>query len=208
MEIISHRVNSLESLDKLSPYLGAEIDVRYHKSSLVLTHDPFNHHLQNLATLDEFLSKWKASGPLILNTKSEGLEQECINLINKYHIKNWFFLDLSMPYFVKYTTLAREEKIPGFTKENLAVRFSDKEPIEYALSFKNQARWVWVDWFETIALTNENFIKLQEAQFKICLVSPELQGKDLRLIQFYRKHLESELIKVDAVCTKRPNLWT
>ena len=46
-------------------------------------------------------------------------------------------LDLSMPYFVKYSMIAKNKLINNFTIDNLAVRFSDKEPIEYALVYKS-----------------------------------------------------------------------
>lgn len=207
MELIAHRINTLSLLESLDQEYGAEIDIRYHEDQLVLTHDPFQHHKQKLITLKEFLERWTRNRTLILNVKSEGIERECINLMNEYKVKKWFFLDLSMPFFVKYSKYAKERSISGFSSANLAVRFSDKEPIEYALNFKNQAEWVWVDWFDSIALTQRNFQMLKENNFKICLVSPELQAKDLNEIEEYKQYLKSKLLYVDAVCTKRPDLW-
>ena len=40
---------------------------------------------------------------------------------------------------------------------------------------------------------------------KICLVSPELQGKDPKEIAVLRKNFID--FKIDAVCTKYPDLW-
>jgi hypothetical protein len=207
MYYIQHRTNSIESVKSIPKEWGAEIDIRYHENNLVLTHDPFNHHTQKLLTLNEFLKNWQSTGPLILNVKTEGVELECIRLINEYKVPNWFFLDISMPYLVKYSKLAYEKTQAGFSIDNLAVRFSDKEPIEYALAFSGKSSWVWVDWFDQIVLTKENQKKLKQAQFKLCLVSPELQNKPLEMISEYKNYLLSYSIDVDAVCTKRPDLW-
>jgi hypothetical protein len=45
---------------------------------------------------------------------------------------------MSMPYFIKYANKAKTLEMKGFSKENLMVRFSQFEPIEYALSFKKK----------------------------------------------------------------------
>ena len=148
MEIIKHRINLREDLASLSDEYGAEIDIRYHNNELVLHHDPFNHHDdKDLLTLEEFLSNWQNNKTLIFNIKSEGIENKCIELANKYNIKKWFFLDLSMPYFVKYINILRLEKNKGFNRDNLAVRFSDEEPIEYCKNFLDEVSWVWIDYF-------------------------------------------------------------
>ena len=208
MQIISHPINLLPELESQPLKCGVEIDLRCHEDDLVLTHDPFGHHRNNLLTFEAFLHSWgESSGTLIVNVKSEGIEEKCIELLNKYGVKNWFFLDLSMPYLVKYGRIAKANLLMGFTPSNLAVRFSDFEPIEYALSFRHMAKWVWVDWFESIALTKDNYSKLIDAGFSVCLVSPELQGKGIDLIEFYRKHIELNEFTISAVCTKRPDLW-
>ena len=125
--------------------------------------------------------------------------------MNKFNIKNWFFLDMSMPNFVKYSENSIKNFSTRYSPDNLAVRFSDKEPIEYALSFSKKVKWVWVDYFCEFPLSRENYALLKKENFKICLVSPEIQEnkfiepKDLA-------SLCSELL-IDAVCTKFPDLW-
>ena len=54
MELIKHRINSLE-LVSLDEGLGAEIDIRYHCNELILHHDPFGHHKQEFISLINFL---------------------------------------------------------------------------------------------------------------------------------------------------------
>ena len=202
---VKHRINTLLELDGVNERYGVEIDVRYHENDLILHHDPFKHHLSNPCTLDEFLSVFEKKGLLIINIKTEGIEEQCINLLRKYNIQNWFFLDLSMPYFIKYSNRAKNNPTPYFSKKNLAVRFSDFEPIEYALSFEGKADWVWVDTFKEFPLSNEVYKKIKAAKMKICIVSPELQNHNEQMQQ--KINSEISHFEIDAICTKFPELW-
>lgn len=208
MQIIHHRINNLDALQTIPPEHGAEIDVRYHENHLILHHDPFAHHIQPYPLkLEDFLKQYQLNGPLILNLKSEGIEEKIIDLMQKYNIKNWFFLDMSMPYFVKYAKIAANKELEGFHSANMAVRFSDKEPIEYALAFEGQAGWVWVDFFDVHPLNPSSYKYLKDANFKICLVSPELQKHDVSKIHMLRDYFRGAQIRIDAVCTKYPQEW-
>lgn len=206
LQIIKHRVNSMKQLDMLPFYMGAEIDIRYHCNELILHHDPFNHHRDNPCNFENFLKKWKHDGVLILNVKTEGIEEKCIELMQKYEVKRWFFLDLSMPYFVKYTKIASDQIFAGFGTDNLAVRYSEREPIEYALAFSGKAGWVWIDSFEYLNFDKEIASKLKSLGFKLCLVSPELQGHGIDKIKMYKDMVAT--IQLDAVCTKFPEKWS
>ena len=205
MIIIQHRVNNLTDYKNISSAYGIEVDVRYHKNDLILSHDPFNHHNIKNDKLIDLLKIWNNEGPLVLNLKSEGIENLCIEATRKYEIKNWFFLDMSMPYFIKYSEEAYEKRIKNFSADNLAVRFSDKEPIEYALSFENKASWIWVDYFKDFPLNRENYFLLKRKNFKICLVSPEIQKKPILKTKDLVEICSD--LKIDAVCTKIPDLW-
>ena len=205
MQIIHHRINTFDKLHNLRLDDGAEIDIRYHNNDLILHHDPFGHDVNSSVLLKDFLKDWKSKGTLILNLKSEGLEDACIKLMKSYKIENWFFLDLSMPFLVKYSLIAAENNIPGFSPANLAVRFSDFEPLEYAISYSGRASWVWIDTFQNFALNQKNYKRLTDAKFKLCLVSPELQGGSKEEISRMKSLIKD--FSIDAVCTKFPNLW-
>jgi len=205
MIFVNHRINTVAQLETVPLENGIEIDVRYHDNDLILQHDPFGHHRQNVEQFENVLQKWQHKGPLILNIKTEGVEQPCIELMNKYKIANWFFLDMSMPYFVKYTKRAYNREINGFSSKNLAVRYSEFEPIEYAISFAKKVQWVWVDCFEQLPLNANTYKILKNNGFKICLVSPELQNHSILKIADFKKQIEG--FEIDAVCTKHPNLW-
>lgn len=205
MRFINHRINTISELQKVPISNGVELDIRYHNNRLILHHDPFGHHEDTPEDLELFLNKWHHSGPMILNIKTEGIELKCIELMEQYEIKNWFFLDMSMPYFAAYAPKAAAGELKGFSSNNIAVRFSEREPIEYALAFAGQVGWVWVDCFTKLPLNSRNYNQLKEADFKICLVSPELQNHPLTLIKQFRD--QCRLFEIDAVCTKRTDLW-
>ena len=204
MKIIKHRVNTIDELQTLDRKFGAEIDVRYHQNDLILHHDPFQHHLEpQPQRLDSFLEQYDLTGPLILNIKTEGIEQQCIELMKRHHIKQWFFLDLSMPYFVRYAVSAAAGNIESFGPDNLATRFSEYEAIEYCMSFKNKAQWLWVDYFTHYPISETLYKQL--SFFNICLVSPELQGHSTDKIATLKKQINSQ--NITAVCTKHPEFW-
>jgi hypothetical protein len=68
--------------------------------------------------------------------------------------------------------------------------------------------WVWVDCFTRFPLSKEDADRLLQAEFKLCLVSPELQGYEAeQSISDLISILRDREIIAHAVCTKRPDLW-
>jgi hypothetical protein len=187
---IHHRINTIAHLKRLPKAYGIEIDLRYHNNEIILHHDPFSKGEK----FEDFLTEFKLKF-IILNIKSEGIEEEVLRLVKKYDVPDYFFLDTSIPFMVKYI-----EK--GWSK--FAVRFSEYEPIELSLKFKGKIEWVWVDCFTHLPLTSESYLQLIK-HFKICLVSPELQGHPISMIEDFKKQMKG--FEIDAVCTKHPDLW-
>jgi hypothetical protein len=65
-----------------------------------------------------------------------------------------------------------------------------------------------VDCFTKFSLSEEDAVSLKNAGFKLCLVSPELQGRNAEIeIPALVSLLRVRNIEADAVCTKRPDLW-
>ena len=133
---------------------------------------------------------------MIINVKSERIEHKIIELLNKYNISDYFFLDSSIPMIY----LISEEG-----NNNFAVRFSEIEPVELSLAMKNRVKWVWVDCFSKLPINKEIYKTLKENNFKLCLVSPELQGRESD-IEAYKKYLTDNNILFDAICTKVHNI--
>ena len=90
-----------------------------------------------------------------------------------------------------------------------AVRVSEYEDINTVLNLMWKVQWVWVDCFTTFPLTRKQAETLQKkGGFKLCFVSPELQGRDNQKdITDFKKEIEMNGIRGDAVCTKYPDLW-
>ena len=195
MEIIAHRRNTLAQLRETPTAYGVEVDLRSRGSRLVLHHDPF--------VKGEDFEAWLAEyrhGTLILNVKEEGLEDALLAMMAEAGIEDFFFLDQSFPFLIR--TARRGES-------RCAVRVSEFESIDTALTLKGLARWIWVDCFTRFPLTAKDARTLAEAGFDLCLVSPELQGRPAQTeIPRMRAELDVLGVAARAVCTKAPELWT
>lgn len=194
MMIIAHRRNTLRELMDSDPKYGVEVDIRSDGGDLVIHHDPF--------VVGESFEEWIKSyrhGILVLNVKEEGLEQALLNILHFRGINDFFFLDQSFPFLVKW---ARKGE------KRCAVRVSEYESMDTALSLAGLVDWVWVDCFTRFPLDKSDAKKLRSAGFRLCLVSPELQGRTAEdSIPALRQQLIGLGINADAVCTKRPDLW-
>jgi hypothetical protein len=187
---IQHRVNTIAELKATPKHVGVELDLRSKGDDIIIHHDPFC----DGEKLDEYLTHFNHSF-IILNTKEEGLELRLLELMKRHNIENFFFLDLSMPFLIKTMN-------QGIS--NIAVRFSHYEPIEFVRKFKGKVDWVWIDYFDSLPLNQDNYDELK-AHFKLCLVSPELLGHDLSRLEKVKATLRN--MPLDAVCTKRPDMW-
>ena len=190
MLIIQHRINTTQDLSKVPPDRGVELDLREDGSRLVLQHDP----CRGGEDFENYLKHYKHAF-MVVNIKSEGLEELALPLLRKYAVKDYFFLDLSLPALVR--CMRAKQK-------NIAVRFSEYESFEQCLTFKDKAKWVWVDCFHGVPYGLRDYSHLAK-HFKLCIVSPELQGYSTRHIGTFRKALSG--YRIDAICTKYPKAW-
>lgn len=195
MQYIKHRVNQVPELHNIRSEWGVEIDLRSNikaPNQILLSHNPWTEGPDFRDWLTEYCLR-KIKGPLILNTKEDGLEEQAVKLLHQFGVQDYFFLDTAIPTLVKWTTVHH--------KAHFAVRLSSFEPIELCHRFSGLVDWVWVDCFNGIPLDPNLFEAL--TQFRLCLVSPELQGKPLET-----RRLFSQLLpRIDAICTKDPRGW-
>lgn len=194
MKLIAHRRNTCADLLATPHHYGVEVDIRSQGDHLIIHHDPF--------TEGEAFDDWIAAyshGTLILNVKEEGLEARLINLMAEHRIQDYFFLDQSFPFLVKWARAG---------ERRCAVRVSEFESIETAMTLAGKIDWVWVDCFTRFPVTADHAACLEDAGFKLCLVSPELQGRDpVQEIPEMAALLVERNIKAQAVCTKQPAMW-
>jgi hypothetical protein len=156
-KFICHRVNDIKQLNEIPMMFGVEIDIR---DNLIVRHDPPIANLSDAGqnesgeTLEDYLSHYNHE-MIIFNIKCERLELECLKLIEKYNIKNYFFLDTNIPMMVHLNKY--------YNNQNISARFSEFEPIEYFEKIKNMVSWVWVDCMNHFPLTREIYEKMKEA---------------------------------------------
>ena len=123
-----------------------------------------------------------------------------IELLKKYNVTNYFFLDCSFPMIVQLNKIG---------EKNIAIRFSEYESIESILLVKNMVKWVWIDCFNKFPLNTEKYNLIKDNNLKICIVSPELQSHTLDKIHDFKKTIIKNNYNIDAICTKYYNikLW-
>ena len=191
MEFIAHRVNTIKELKKIPKKYGVELDLRDFGERLILQHDPFI----DGEDFEEYLKHYN-HGTMILNIKSERIEYKVLELIRKYNIQKYFFLDSSFP-MVNLLSNQGERKI--------ALRFSEFESLDTILKLKNKIDWVWIDCFSKLPINRYNYKLLKDLNLKLCLVSPELQRQEEK-IKEYKDYLRKEGVFLDAICCKVKNI--
>ena len=198
---IQHRVNRLADLAALPSGLGAEIDLRsdvHSPGTIHLAHDAW----QLGDPLEPWLERWmdEVRGPLVLNSKEDGLEEAALALLARYRCDDFFFLDTTVPTMVRWSR--------RHLGRHLALRLSAFEPVAalapwMALAASQRPRTIWLDAFDAQALP-EAIAKQAANQFEVCLVSPDLQG-DLALSRLADFIPLARWAKM--VCTKNPTAW-
>ncbi len=117
-EFIAHRINKISDLKSLPTSFGVELDLRDYNGKIVLEHDPFDY--QSSDDFEEYLRHYHHQ-TMILNVKSERIEAEVLNLVKKYQVVQYFFLDSSFPMIVK---------LASNNEKNIALRFSEFEGLD------------------------------------------------------------------------------
>jgi hypothetical protein len=194
LEIIIHRVNTINELKNIEPKYGAEIDIRAWGSDLVLNHEPF----QDGEKLNNYLDEYH-HGTLVLNIKENGIEDQVLQLVRERPpIKSYFLLDVEFPYL--YRASRQGEK-------NIAIRFSEDESIETVKKYIGMVDWVWIDTNTQLPITNENKEILNK--FKTCLVCPERWGRPEDILLF-KKTLSSLNFNLDIIMTTydKKSIWS
>ena len=194
MHVIAHRRNTRALLADTRREHGVEVDIRSMGARLIIHHDPF-------AEGEDF-EEWLADychGLLILNVKEEGLEDRLLALMAGANIDDFFFLDQSFPFLIR--TVRRGER-------RCAVRVSEYESVDTALRLTGMVDWVWLDSFTGTLPPAPDLHRLRDAGFRLCLVSPELQGRaPAAEVPAIRALLDEAGVALDAVCTKVPGYW-
>jgi hypothetical protein len=190
---ILHRINSIDLLRQTAPAFGVEMDLHAFGDRIVVHHDAFTDAIDFEAWLDAYQHAF-----IILNVKEEGIETQVRDIVLKRGIREFFMLDLSFPALMKMVRLS---------ESRVAIRVSEYEATVGALTLAGKATWIWLDVFHGFPIPKQQYDALCAGGFKICLVSPELHGRNSSEIATMRSYMDGEGIEIDAVCTKIPELW-
>ena len=192
MEYIAHRINTAAELKELPEEYGVELDLRDDLNGRIyICHNPF----EPGEDFEEYLKNYH-HGRMILNVKSERIEHKCLELMKKYNIEKYFFLDSTFPMIF---LLSRDGE------RNIALRVSEFEGLDTVRNMQGKVEWIWVDCFTKIPIGNKEYKELKAMGYKLCFVSPELEGRD-EDIEAYAAYLKEEGIEMDAICTKHYNI--
>ena len=176
MKIISHRGLWIKESEKNSEKsfknsfqkgFGTETDVRDLSGRLVISHDmPLGGEVE----LSNFLSLASSHQPteqltLALNIKSDGLANALREELANFPALDVFVFDMSIP------------DMPSYLNAGFKV-FTRMSEVERKAAWIEKSYGVWLDSFNTDWFPNDLIIKLLKLGKSVCLVSPELHGRD------------------------------
>ena len=191
MMYIQHRVNTIDQLLGIPSEYGVEIDLRASGSKICLQHEPF--------LIGENFVDWIRAykgRTLILNVKEDGLEFKIERILKDAKIEEYFYLDQPFPTLLK--SIHRGSRV--------AVRCSEYENLD---SFGElDFQWVWIDSFSGTWDHLDSALTFAQARgAKTCLVSPELQGRNIDSVETRGLLNLTNFGLLDAICTKSPEWW-
>jgi hypothetical protein len=144
---------------------GVETDIRDHLSRLVISHDMPRGNEQ---PFEQFLDDYVAAGrrgTLALNMKADGLADDVQAACAARGINDFFCFDMAIPDARAYLQLG----MPVFA------RVSELEPVT---AFTALCRGIWLDAFESCRFDGTDIRSWLAAGRDVCIVSPELHGRD------------------------------
>lgn len=187
-----HRINTIKELYEIDSSNWVEIDIRAFNWNLILNHEPF----QGWDSLEEYLKNYKHKF-IIFNIKEAWIEDKVLKLAEKYHVKDYFLLDVEFPYIYRSS---RE------WNRNIAIRYSEDEVLEQALLYKDKLDYIFIDTNTILPLNKEIIKKIK--WFKSCLVSPDRWWRPNDILN-YKKYLLNLNYEFDYIMVwkKYSNLW-
>lgn len=205
MEILSHRgywKNEGEKNTKIAFErsfqlgFGTETDIRDLNGELVISHDPPTIDCQYL-TVADFFKLYNICGyglQLALNIKSDGLQRKLMQLIIDFNITNYFVFDMSIPDTI------------GFFKTNTKI-FTRQSEYEINPAFYTQVDGIWLDEFNEHWIDDDVIKKHIKNGKKVCIVSPELHGREYDLVwKKYKSIFLADSENRISICTDLPEI--
>lgn len=202
MDIIAHRgfwkkqdeKNHIKALKAaLDQKYGIETDIRDYQGKLVISHNIADAQAICVDELLRYYTDICAGEPLALNVKADGIQGLLRELLDKYKILNYYLFDMSVP----------EQVVNHDMNLNYYTRHSD---VENTCVLYEDAMGVWLDSFYDDHWLTADIIKAHmRAGKKVCVVSPELHGKEYRTTWKMIKQNQFEQSELMQLCTDKPD---
>jgi hypothetical protein len=167
---------------------GIETDFRDCAGKLVISHNPPRGDEMLAEDFFNFYTKYNSNVYLALNIKADGLQLEMKQLIDSYHITNYFVFDMSVCDTI------------GYINTGLNV-FSRKSEFEHTIVFPDECKGIWYDMFDSKYYNAGEALNYFFHQKQVCLVSPELHGNEY--LPMWQKYKELQNDNV-MLCTDKP----
>jgi len=171
---------------------GVETDIRDYAGELVISHDIADKYSLRLEDFFELYNNYNDDLILALNIKADGLQDKLKYLLNHFAISSYFLFDMSMPD-------ALVSKNTGLT---IFTRQSEYETKPYLY---DNANGIWLDEFQTHWIDKDVINSHIKNNKKICIVSPELHGRNYKKEWNDYKKVETNFnIDNMMICTDYP----
>jgi hypothetical protein len=169
--------------------MGTETDIRDHCAELVIAHDM---PVGNEITLTQFLALLREQClPLALNIKADGLATKIKSVMLNYCRDNWFVFDMSVPEMRAHLACGN----PVYAR----VSEVEPEPVYY-----DEISGIWLDAFNSDGWQLERISSWLEHDKRVCLVSPELHGRDHQALWHYLREAPFIADSRFMLCTDYP----
>ena len=173
---------------------GLETDIRDHNRKIVISHDPPTDGSIAISEMEKhFLAADRDGKPIALNVKSDGIADLLDSAPFLRSLSNAFFFDMSVPQMMV------------FEKHSLAF-FTRISEVENEPSLYDVAAGVWIDQFYRDWADAETILRCTIDGKLVCIVSPELHGRDYRPYWEYlgQLHEQGQLDDRAMLCTDYP----
>lgn len=200
IEVLAHRGlwkdrtqgNSRPALQTaLAAGYGLETDLRDYLGDVAIVHDPPRSADLLFRQLLEDYRAANRDATLALNIKADGLSQAVGMLLDEFEIEHYFVFDMSVPDMMHWRRAGRRY----FTRHSDV----EPEPVLY-----EQAAGVWLDGFESTWFTAGTIQSHLTRGKDVCVVSPELHGRDPLAVWSGLRTLTWETAARLSLCTDLP----
>jgi len=204
MEIIAHRGLWEQPEQKNSDFairaaveqgFGVEVDLRDRDGRLVVSHDIADETAADFEQLLTSLAEQPTCKvvPWALNIKADGLQRLVADIVDRFGLTGAFCFDMSVPDGLGYLKLNSHCQV-----------YTRQSEFECNPAFYAEADGVWLDEFNSSWITNTIISGHYRQNKQVCVVSPELHGRDYRPLWEQLKQLPMSGDFALHLCTDHP----